>query len=69
MALALNNLKRADMPLNKETKPTIMYLGYNTKLYITKNSRPKRSWIFGNVEYLFITIILEIILTQTSSTS
>ena len=23
MALALNNLKRVDMPLNKETKPTI----------------------------------------------
>ena len=26
MALALNNLKRADMPLNKETKPNQMQL-------------------------------------------
>ena len=26
MALALNNLKRVDMPLNKETKPKIMLI-------------------------------------------
>ena len=26
MALALNNLKRVDMPLNKETKPNLNYL-------------------------------------------
>ena len=31
MALALNNLKRVDMPLNKETKPnkTWQYTGWN----------------------------------------
>ena len=27
MALALNNLKRVDMPLNKETKPNLIIIG------------------------------------------
>ena len=31
MDLALNNLKRVDMPLNKETKPTKPILGLTEK--------------------------------------
>ena len=31
MALALNNQKRVDMPLNKETKPKNAYIRVNEK--------------------------------------
>ena len=44
MALALNNLKRVDMPLNKETKPNldcynvaVMYVNH----YATETSSPE----------------------------
>ena len=32
MALALNNLKRVDMPLNKETKPKPIVVAFNVEL-------------------------------------
>ena len=42
MALALNNLKRVDMPLNKETKPNQNHLHYrNMKCdQLEKNKNP-----------------------------
>ena len=45
MALALNNLKRVDMPLNKETKPTNQILEIEISLKKKKKKTPKISWI------------------------
>ena len=44
MALALNNLKRVDMPLNKETKPNQTKIN-NKKLFLLKLSR--KYWIWS----------------------
>ena len=53
MALALNNLKRADMPLSKETKPKLPSLTINpcnemnieTKLFKKEKSTKKKKSI------------------------
>ena len=37
MALALNNLKRVDMPLNEETKPRISRLSSDKKIFHESN--------------------------------
>ena len=53
MALALNNLKRIDMPLNKETKPIKLNVAGNTITNIKLVSL-----IFSYIEFYLIPIWL-----------
>ena len=46
MALALNNLQRVDMPLNKETKPI-------NDIVINKNKYINKIYFMGNLCLLF----------------
>ena len=48
MALALNNLKRVDMPLNKETKPNQTYFILNVQVTGGSGSVPVRECDFDD---------------------
>ena len=55
MALALNNLKIVDMPLNKETKPNLLYHS-DCSGYDTNPSDGEAPRALGNVKYLLTAI-------------